>query len=74
MALTGKTGADAIFKAVHHIVKVFNKYAAKFQAVTDQALTDGAITSAQHTTITTFISILPALDVAMEALAAFSGF
>jgi hypothetical protein len=74
MAVTGKTGADAIFIAVFHACKVFHRYAAKFVAVNDAALSAGAITSAQHAIIVAFIASLDATCEALRALAQYSGF
>jgi len=37
MAITGKTGADAIAKSLKHICRVINAYAAKLNNVIDQA-------------------------------------
>lgn len=74
MAITGKTGADAIFKAVDKICHVVTAYRSKFNAVIDAALAANAITSAQATTIKDFLLVLDALCVALKALSDYSGF
>ena len=74
MAITGKTGADAVFKAIQRICLVITRYRSKFDAVIISAQGAGAITSAQATTIRDFIAGLNALCVALEALSKYSGF
>lgn len=74
MVATGKTGADATFKAVHHVCRVMNRYQTKFLAVSDAALSAAVITADQHTAITVFIAGLSFLCDALEALASYSGF
>lgn len=74
MAVTGKTGADAIFRAVQRVCIVITHYRAKFDAVVTSAEGAGAITSAQATTIRDFISSLNLLCAALDALAKYSGF
>ena len=74
MAVTGRTGADAIFKFLHSICRVLGRYELKLRAAVDAAQTAGAITSAQKTTIITFIDLSSAACVAFEALSNFTGF
>lgn len=74
MAITGKTGADAIFKAIDKICHVITRYRAKFDAVITAAVAADAITSDQAATIRAFIATLDALCTALEALSSYSGF
>lgn len=74
MAVTGKTGADAVFKAMSRICLVLTRYRSKFDAVITSAESAGAITSAQATTIRDFVATANLLCVALEALAGYSGF
>lgn len=73
MAITGKTGADAIYKCVRLICGTLKRYRAKFEAVVSSAQTAGAITSEQKTAILDFIAVADTLCVALKALAAYSG-
>lgn len=74
MALTGKTGADAIFKALDKICHVLVKYETKLNAVNDAALAASAITSTQHAAIVAVITTATAACEAFRALAQYSGF
>lgn len=74
MAVTGKTGADAIFVALRHICRVITKYQSRLTAVVAAAAAAGAITAGQQTLINNFISVAVATCAAFESLAAYSGF
>lgn len=74
MAVTGKTGADAISKDIHDACKTYQKYESKFQAVIVAAQTAGAIDSTQALAIQAFVGGISVLCIAMEALANYSGF
>lgn len=74
MALTGKTGADAIFIGLKHICRVISAYNLKLRTVNDEALAAGAITTGQHTSINSFIDGASVFCAVFEALAAYSGF
>lgn len=74
MAITGKTGADAIFKAIKRICIVLTHYRVKFVAVTSAAQTAGVITEEQAVLINDFIGTSALLCAALEALAGYSGF
>lgn len=74
MAVTGKTGADAIFKAIRRVCLVLTHYRSRMEAVITAAETAGSITSIQATTIRDFIGTASTLCVALEALAGYSGF
>jgi hypothetical protein len=74
MALTGKTGADAIFFAFKHICRVLIKYNAKFRAVVLQAHTAGVIDGTQSAAILALVDGSTALCAALELVAGFSGF
>jgi hypothetical protein len=74
VAITGRTGADAVYIAVKHICTVLNKYRSKFEAVVVAAQGAGAISSAEATYITNFLSVADALCVALLHLSEYSGF
>lgn len=74
MAVTGKTGADAIFKALKRICIVLSHYQFKLIAVVDAAETASAITADQATKIRNFISVATVTCDAFQALADYSGF
>lgn len=74
MAVTGKTGADAIFGALRHICHVLVKYQAKLIAVVVAAETAGAITAAEALTINNFIAVAVVTCSAFNHLADYSGF
>lgn len=74
MAVTGKTGADAIFIALRHVCRILTKYQTRLTAVVAAAAGAGAITAGQQAAINTFISVAVATCSAFEALAAYSGF
>jgi hypothetical protein len=74
VARTGKTGADAIFRAIQRICIVISHYRAKFDAVITAAEGAGAITADQATVIRDFIGSLNVLCTALNALANYSGF
>lgn len=74
MAVTGKTGADAIFQALKHICTVLNKYEVKLIAVVAAAEAASAITSDQAAKITAFITAASVTCDAFSALADYSGF
>ncbi len=74
MALTGKTGADAIFRALNHICHVIVKYRTKLDAVITSAQTAGVITSAQATTAHDFVSAASTTCSIFQLIAGYSGF
>lgn len=74
MAVTGRTGADAIFIALKHICRILAKYNAKLTAVVSAAQSAGAITAGEAATITAFLGTANAACFAFERLAAYSGF
>ena len=74
MAVTGKTGADAIFIALRHICRVLTTYQTRLTAVVAAAAGAGAITAGQQAAINTFISVAASTCGAFEALAQYSGF
>lgn len=74
MALTGKTGADAIFIALSHICRVIAKYRSKLDNVIDAAVTASVITSAQATTAHDFVSTASTVCGVFELIAGYSGF
>lgn len=74
MAVTGKTGADAIFIALRHICRLITKYQSRLTAVVASAVGAGAITAGQAVTINNFIAVAVVTCSAFEALASYSGF
>lgn len=74
MAVTGKTGADAIFKALQRICLVIAKYRAKLDNVIDAAASAGVITSAQATTAHDFVAAANAACTIFGLIAGYSGF
>jgi hypothetical protein len=74
MALTGKTGADAVFKALKRICIVLSHYSAKLTAVVDAAQADGKITTQQQTDAHLFIASALIFCTAFELVADYSGF
>lgn len=74
MAITGKTGADAVFKALKRICVVLSHYQAKLLAVTAAARAAGAITADQETKINNFVAVAVVTCDAFHALAEYSGF
>lgn len=73
MAITGRTGADAIFIAVHKVVTVLVAYSSKFRATVAIMQTGGFITAAEASVIISFLDGLPALEAALKKVAAYSG-
>jgi hypothetical protein len=74
MAVTGKSGADAIFKALKRICIVLARYQVKLAQVTAAALAAGAITADQKSKIDTFVSIAVLTCDAFHALSDYAGF
>lgn len=73
MAITGKTGADAVFTALHHICKVLNAYRIKLDNVIDAAETAGVITSTQATQAHDFLATVNVVCGIFELIAGYSG-
>lgn len=74
MAITGKTGADAVFKALHHICRVLNAYRDKLDAVIDAAVGAGVITSDQGEVAKDFLGGVNIVCGIFEKVAGYSGF
>lgn len=74
MALTGKTGADAVFKALKRICLVITHYRVKLDNVIDAAESAGAITSSQATTAHDFVAAASVNCAIFELIAGYSGF
>lgn len=74
MAVTGKTGADAIYHAIKRITTVISHYAPKFLAVVAVMEAGGQITSADAAVIVGFINSLNTLVAALAKVADYSGF
>lgn len=74
MAVTGKTGADAIWKALKRIVIVLSHYAPKLLATVAIMQAGGQLTSAEAAEITAFINDTASLLAAITKVADYSGF
>lgn len=73
-AVTGKTGADAIFKALHRCCIVLGKYEVKLIAVINLMHTSALLTDAQQTAALTFIAASTAACDVFKVIADYSGF
>lgn len=74
MAITGKTGADAVSKALKHICRVLVAYRNKLESVIDQAEAATVITAAQADTARAFVATADAACQVFILIADFSGF
>lgn len=74
MAITGKTGADAVAKALKHICRVLVAYRHKLEQVIDDAAAFGTITETQATTAKAFIASADAACQIFILVAEYSGF
>jgi hypothetical protein len=74
MAVTGKTGADAVFKALKRICIVLSHYRSKLDTVIDQAAAASVITTAQATVAHDFLATANTVCGILEAVAGYSGF
>lgn len=74
MALTGKTGADAVFKALKRICIVLSHYRAKLDAVIDSAQGASVITEEQAVLAHDFLGTASTVCAVFEAVAGYSGF
>lgn len=74
MAITGKTGADAVFIALKRICIVLSHYRAKLDAVIDTAESNGVITSVQATAAHDFLATANTVCAVFELVAGYSGF
>jgi len=74
MAITGKTGADAIFKALKRICIVLSHYRVKLVAVVAAAQSADVVTEEQAVLINDFLGTAELLCAALEAVAGYSGF
>ena len=70
----GKSGVDAVFKALQRICIVIAKYEAKMLAAIAVAETAGVITSAQATVATGFVAAARSTCDVFRAVAGNSGF
>lgn len=74
MPVTGKTGADAVFKALKRIAIVLSHYTPKFLAVVAVMETGGNITALDAAAIRAFVTGLNDLISALSKVADYSGF
>lgn len=74
MAITGKTGADAIARSLSHICRVINAYAAKLDAVINLAETNGWISGDQADVARAFVASADAACQVFKIIAKNSGF
>lgn len=73
MAVTGKTGADAFFKALKRQSIVWVKYGPKLIAVINTMHTAGLLLDPEYTALITALNALPAFYAAMQKVADYSG-
>jgi hypothetical protein len=74
MAITGKTGADAVYLALMHICHVIVRYRVKLEKVIDSAVAAEVITSAQATTAKDFLATAGTVCGIFQLVAGYSGF
>lgn len=70
----GKSGADAVFFALHKICKVLNRYEVKLLEAITAAETGGVITSEQADAARTFVATARVICAIFELVASNSGF
>lgn len=73
MARTGKTGADAIFKALSHICRVITAYRVKLDQVIDAAAAADILTSEQATAAHAFVAAADSTCQIFRLLSNYSG-
>jgi 3-oxoacyl-[acyl-carrier-protein] synthase III len=74
MALTGKTGADAIFRALKRICIVLSHYSAKLQLLISATEAASVITPSQAAAVRGFLTAANDLCAAFDLMASYSGF
>lgn len=74
MPVTGKTGADAWYKAIKRQSIVWAKYGPKLAAVAATMHGLGLLSDAEYTALQNAFSALPALLAAIAKVAQYSGF
>lgn len=74
MAITGKTGADAIARSLTHICRVITAYSNKLSAVINQAEGAGVITADQADVARAFVTSADAACQVFKLIAKYSGF
>lgn len=72
MTITGKTGADAIAKALHRICLVLSHYRTKADGVIDAAASAGVISAGQATTAHDFLATANTVCSIFELVAGYS--
>jgi hypothetical protein len=70
--VAGKTGADAVGTALHHVCRVVIRFRAKLDAIIDAAVTANVITSAEGAVAHTFVSTAGDVCKIFEAIAVFN--
>ena len=73
MPFIGKSGSDAIFKALDIVCRQIKKFGPKINAAVAQAQTDGVITPTQASAAVAFISTAQAVCDVFRAVAGNSG-
>lgn len=72
MAITGKSGADAIKGFLHHVCGTLKRYDSKLRALVDAAVAANIITSDEKDTVITFLNTADLLCRIFEKLAGYS--
>ena len=71
---TGRTGADAIFRALHAICGTLKRYRPKLETLIDSLVSTGVLTAAQGATVNDFIATSSTLCDLFGLIASHSGF
>jgi hypothetical protein len=74
MAVTGRTGADAIFLALSHICRIIVRFRVKLSDVIDAAKAAALITDPEAAIAHTFIDSAASICAIFEVIANYSGF
>jgi hypothetical protein len=72
MAVTGKTGADAFYKAVKQQQKIWTSYGPKLAAVAEVAHTAGALNATEYAALVAAFNAVPSILAAIAKLADYS--
>ncbi len=74
MAITGRTGADAIFTALKHICGTLVRYSLKLNSVINEAHAADVITDQQRDDAVALVNLASAACTAFAIIADYSGF
>jgi len=74
MAITGKTGADAIHKTLKRQVIVYGKYHGKLSATISTMQTGGLLTGTEASQAQAYINAIASNEAIFKKIADYSGF